>query len=646
MPRDGVFSPVGAQSYSSRRLYFLVRGCVAFLFMAAFVTFASSAEAATITVNSTADVIANNGQCTLREAIINANNDDQSGSTDCAAGSGADIIVLPAGTITLTIANTPSSFSAEEFSLTGDLDILGSLTINGDPGGTIIDGGKVDRIFDIDPDTDINDGNPAPPITVHLNNLTITNGYQNDVGAVRVQPNATVTMDNCTVSNSTSWANDAGGIGILNGGTLTMTNCTVSGNHALLLAGGIKNEGTLTLTSCTVTNSSSSFSNLIAGVLNSGSLTLKNTIIAGNSGVDAPNLAGNSTSLGYNIIGSLGTSGVDPIPIHGTGDQVGVSDASVQLGALANNGGPTPTHALGAGSIAIDQGNSFGLTTDQRGELRPCDQAAIANATGGDGADIGAFEVQGSCSTNAAPDAVDDSATVEVNSGPNTINVLVNDTDPDLDTLTVTAVTQGAHGAVGNNGTSVSYTPDLNFLGSDSFTYTIDDGHGHTDTATVSVSVIDTVPPDLTASVATSTLWPPNHDLVNLGLSVSAPDNSGGAVTIQVAVFSDEDDLAPSSGNSSPDARDIAPGTLRLRSERMGSGDGRVYLIVVTATDPSNNVSHACLTVVVPLNQSQSDIDSVNAQAAAAMSYCETHNGAPPPGFFVVGDGPVVGPKQ
>jgi len=46
------------------------------------------------------------------------------------------------------------------------------------------------------------------------------------------------------------------------------------------------------------------------------------------------------------------------------------------------------------GSPAIDKGNSFGLTTDQRGFTRPFDNPSITNATGGDGADIGAFEVQ------------------------------------------------------------------------------------------------------------------------------------------------------------------------------------------------------------------------------------------------------------
>ena len=74
-------------------------------------------------------------------------------------------------------------------------------------------------------------------------------------------------------------------------------------------------------------------------------------------------------------------------------------------------------------------------------------------------------------------------------SGANAINVLANDNDgPDVgETLTVTAVTQGTNGSVAitGGGTGVSYTPDANFNGADSFTYTINDGNGGTDTATV-----------------------------------------------------------------------------------------------------------------------------------------------------------------
>ena len=90
---------------------------------------------------------------------------------------------------------------------------------------------------------------------------------------------------------------------------------------------------------------------------------------------------------------------------------------------------------------------------------------------------------------NDNPVAADDSATVAEDSGANTVGVLGNDTDVDNDTLSVSAVTQGANGSVANNGTSVSYTPNPNFNGSDSFSYTVSDGHGGTATATVSVTV-------------------------------------------------------------------------------------------------------------------------------------------------------------
>ncbi len=64
------------------------------------------------------------------------------------------------------------------------------------------------------------------------------------------------------------------------------------------------------------------------------------------------------------------------------------------LATLANNGGHTPTHALLSGSPAIDKGNSFGLTSDQRDLPRPSDDPSIPPAAGGDNSDIGAFELQ------------------------------------------------------------------------------------------------------------------------------------------------------------------------------------------------------------------------------------------------------------
>jgi len=64
------------------------------------------------------------------------------------------------------------------------------------------------------------------------------------------------------------------------------------------------------------------------------------------------------------------------------------------LGPLGDNGGPTPTMVPEATSPLVDQGAAFGLGTDQRGVQRPIDFPAIANAAGGDGADIGAVELQ------------------------------------------------------------------------------------------------------------------------------------------------------------------------------------------------------------------------------------------------------------
>jgi hypothetical protein len=152
----------------------------------------------------------------------------------------------------------------------------------------------------------------------------------------------------------------------------------------------------------------------------------------------------------------------------------------------------------------------------------------------------------------------------------------------------------------------------------------------------------DNTPPILTSSLALTTLSPNNSDLLNVGLAASANE----PVTFAVSVFGDEDDETPTKLTPvtvfSPDAKDIAVGTLRLRAERVDSGDGRVYLVVVRATDTAGNSSFNCHTSVVVKNK-KADVDS---QAAAAKAFCEANNGAAPPGYFVIGDGPIIGSKQ
>ena len=85
--------------------------------------------------------------------------------------------------------------------------------------------------------------------------------------------------------------------------------------------------------------------------------------------------------------------------------------------------------------------------------------------------------------------------------------MLANDTDADSDTLTVSAFTQPAHGAVVNNGNGTfTYTPaDNNFFGQDTFTYTINDGFGGTATATVTVTVTPVNDPPVAGDDAATT---------------------------------------------------------------------------------------------------------------------------------------------
>lgn len=410
--------------------------------------------------------------CTLRKAVINANT-NTAAYPQCASGvAGLDTITIPAGmTITFALAG-----ANENAALTGDLDITEDLIIQGN--GATIDAADLDRIFDV-----------HAGATVTLYDLHLRNGNGNGGGGGITVVGSTLNLYNVTISSCQGPNGDGGAIA--SNGVLNMTNCTISGNTAAHHAGAIVvDSGTALFKSCTITGNASGFSNLSGGVRSTGMTTLQNTVIAGNTGVDLPNVDGFYTSLGHNIIGSLGTNAIAFTMTPTTGDQIGVNDALLNFGPLQNNGGLTPTRELLSGSIALDAGHSAGVTTDQRAMTRPCDNAGLANATAGDGADVGAFEEQVICAgpANVAPDAVDDVAIVAEDSGTNNIDVLANDSDANGDTLTITGASAASHGTVGVNGGFVTYAPDANYFGSDSFTYTISDGT-ETDTATVNVTV-------------------------------------------------------------------------------------------------------------------------------------------------------------
>jgi VCBS repeat-containing protein len=231
---------------------------------------------------------------------------------------------------------------------------------------------------------------------------------------------------------------------------------------------------------------------------------------------------------------------------------------------------------------------------------------------------------------NDAPVAVGETYTIDQDTTLNVAapGVLANDSDGDGDSLHTVLGVNVAHGtlALAADGSFV-YTPNASFAGDDSFTYRAHDGTVGSNLVTVTIHVLDTQPPSITASLAKSLLWPPDHVLIDVGLTYSATDNSSTPVTT-VAVFSDEDDVTSAGGDRSPDA----VGALQLRAERDARLDGRVYLIVITSTDAASNTSRKCLTAVVPKSMSAADVASVNAQALAAQTQC---TGA---GMFVVGD--------
>jgi hypothetical protein len=167
-------------------------------------------------------------------------------------------------------------------------------------------------------------------------------------------------------------------------------------------------------------------------------------------------------------------------------------------------------------------------------------------------------------------------------------------------------------------------------------------------TCSFNVTVNDVEKPVITASVANTCLWPPNHDLVNVGLSLAVSDNctSPAQIAVDVKVTSDEAPDGRGDGNFSPDA--VVTGTganriIELRSERVGGGDGRVYLIHITATDQSNNSSEKVLRVDVPANQSAHPV----AAPCAIDSRPVAGGDAPDGGFFATSPpAPIIGPKN
>jgi len=383
---------------------------------------ASPASAATYTVTNTDD----SGPGSLRQAIADAN-----------AALGTDMIDFAVtGTIALT---------SGQLTVTDDLTIDGpgatSLTISGTNASRVLELGpgktlSMDGLTVANGSSDLGGGIRNNGGTLIVTNSTISGnsaaaggGMRNDGGTVTIV-NGVVSGNSAgfgggiesnfgsmSITNSVVSGNSGGFGAIHNRGALTVTQSTFSGNSthgimnrgSLVLTdstffgnsspsdgGGIMNDGgSLSVTNSTFSgNSAGAFGGGIANFGGAGSATITNATFSGNSAGQGGGIhRGNGTvTLQNTIVTGSPSGGNCSGTINDGGGNLSWPDASCpginqdpMLGPLQNNGGPTETMALQAGSPAID--NAVLVTcpaTDQRGVSRPQ----------GAGCDIGSFELE------------------------------------------------------------------------------------------------------------------------------------------------------------------------------------------------------------------------------------------------------------
>jgi Ca2+-binding RTX toxin-like protein len=342
--------------------------------------FAAPAKAADFTVTNLND----SGPGSLRQALADASASGESDRVLFASGL--------TGTVTLTSA---------ELQIPGGTEIIG-------PGANLltVSGGGQFRVFHIT--------NSAPLITI--SGLTVANGM-NSPGGAGITGNGPLNLSGLVVRNNTVTGAGAGvataagpltirdstfvgntamggggGAISVTSGALTIERSTISGNTAQGSSGGGISHGTggsepLTITDSTVAGNTAAMSG--GGVFFGTVARLTNTIVADNTApsrpeIDGMNMLSPDARATFSLIEQLGGA---PVTVDGS-DITGVDP---KLAALASNGGPTPTQALAADSPALDKGSS-GTAADQRGFPRPFDLAGIPLASGGNSADIGAYE--------------------------------------------------------------------------------------------------------------------------------------------------------------------------------------------------------------------------------------------------------------
>jgi beta-glucanase (GH16 family) len=338
-------------------------------------------------------------------------------------------LIADGGTITFDPALTGGTITLTS----GQLVAGRSVTIDASAAAPLtISGGNALRVLEVGAgvtvginDVVIRDGAGAPRGggilnrgVLRLDRVVVTDNTQTAAGPANFElggggiyngEGATLELTDSTVSDNSSPSQPGGGIYGFFGSTITITRSTVSGNVSGDVAGGLRSLGDVTIVNSTfsgntstawhgggifhtdgqLTVSSSTFSGNVApagtasGILVAtfgapAGATLTNNVLEGSGGAFACAIEGGAvatiTSGGGNVIGD-GSCNPD-----GVTDQ---SSTDALLGPLADNGGPTATHALLAASPAVDAAVGVCPATDQRGVARPQ----------GGGCDAGAFEL-------------------------------------------------------------------------------------------------------------------------------------------------------------------------------------------------------------------------------------------------------------
>jgi CSLREA domain-containing protein len=341
------------------------------------------------TTSDTGDGVCDS-DCSLRDAVLAANEAD-----------GPDVIVLGPGAYQLGGA------AGENLAASGDLDILDDLSIVGASAESTLLVGSTDRVLEV-----------HSGVRVEIFGVMIRGGQvSGDGGGIRNAGQLSLTRVLVTanranggagggiysngagstlkVAQSAVSANTASGVGggLALGVEATLTDSTVSGNNAGTTGGGIhafdNTDAELVNVTITANQAATAGGGLFAEstpFITVDRPDLRNTILAGNAAPADRDCGGAPSSSGHNVLGVGSSTCIDFTAAKG--DLVGTAAAPLdpKLGPLTNNGGTTPTHALLAGSPAINAAESC-TAADQRGQARPA------------ACDIGAFELSSDCLT-------------------------------------------------------------------------------------------------------------------------------------------------------------------------------------------------------------------------------------------------------